>query len=160
MEECVQSVGSFSLYSSYAVLCFCYLLLVLNVDFRLPCDFEEICALLTCCWLPPRAHFPMQSLCHRAGFLFSSDSWPLKMGLLRCSETSVNKYHTTPRNIPEERRSQSYVLTGLFTYLTSFRCWYIQHVTFQGPSTRLASFVFECIQIHSNAFSTAPWSFH
>jgi hypothetical protein len=28
------------------------------------------------------------------------------MGPTRCPETSVNSYHTTPRNIPEERRSQ------------------------------------------------------
>ena len=34
-----------------------------------------------------------------------SDSWPVKMGPIRCPETSVNNYHTTPRNIPEERRS-------------------------------------------------------
>jgi hypothetical protein len=27
------------------------------------------------------------------------------MGPIRCPETSVNDYHTTPRNIPEERRS-------------------------------------------------------
>ena len=32
-------------------------------------------------------------------------SWPFKMGPIRCPETSVNNYHTTPRNIPEERRS-------------------------------------------------------
>jgi hypothetical protein len=30
-----------------------------------------------------------------------------KMGPVRCPETSVNNYHTTPRNIPEERRSRS-----------------------------------------------------
>jgi hypothetical protein len=29
----------------------------------------------------------------------------LKMGPIRCPETSVNNYHTTPRNIPEERKS-------------------------------------------------------
>jgi hypothetical protein len=28
---------------------------------------------------------------------------PVKMGPIRCPETSVNNYHTTPRNIPEER---------------------------------------------------------
>jgi hypothetical protein len=30
----------------------------------------------------------------------------VKMGPIRRPETSVNNYHTTPRNIPEERRSQ------------------------------------------------------
>jgi hypothetical protein len=32
------------------------------------------------------------------------DSWPLKVGPIRCPETSVNSYHTTPRNIPKNRR--------------------------------------------------------
>jgi hypothetical protein len=27
------------------------------------------------------------------------------MGPIHCPETSVNNFHTTPRNIPEERRS-------------------------------------------------------
>jgi hypothetical protein len=31
---------------------------------------------------------------------------PVKMGPIRCPETSVNYYHTTPRNTPEERRFQ------------------------------------------------------
>jgi hypothetical protein len=30
----------------------------------------------------------------------------MKMGPTRCPETSVNNYHMTPRNIPEDRRSQ------------------------------------------------------
>jgi hypothetical protein len=33
------------------------------------------------------------------------DSWPLKMRPISCHETLVNNYHTTPRNMPEERRS-------------------------------------------------------
>jgi hypothetical protein len=33
-----------------------------------------------------------------------SDSWPVRMGPVRCPETSVNNYHTTPRNTPEDRR--------------------------------------------------------
>jgi hypothetical protein len=33
-------------------------------------------------------------------------SWPLKMGSIRCPETSVKDYHSTLRNIAEERRSQ------------------------------------------------------
>jgi hypothetical protein len=31
---------------------------------------------------------------------------PLKMGPIRCPETLVNNYHTTPSNIPAERMSQ------------------------------------------------------
>ena len=37
----------------------------------------------------------------------AKDSWPLKMGLMQCPETSVNNYETTPCNIPEERRCYS-----------------------------------------------------
>ena len=37
---------------------------------------------------------------------FSWTSWPLKMGPIVCSETSVTNYHSTLRRIPEERRSQ------------------------------------------------------
>jgi hypothetical protein len=40
-----------------------------------------------------------------SGVLFFLDSWPLKMGLIRCPETLVNNYHTTPCNIPEECRT-------------------------------------------------------
>jgi hypothetical protein len=36
---------------------------------------------------------------------FSSRTRPVKMGPILCPETSVNNYHATPRNIPEERRS-------------------------------------------------------
>jgi hypothetical protein len=42
---------------------------------------------------------------HLQGSRGFSNSWPLKMGTIRCPETSVNNYHSTPRNIPEERRS-------------------------------------------------------
>ena len=34
----------------------------------------------------------------------SSTSWPLNMRPIRCSETSVKNYHSSLRNIPEERR--------------------------------------------------------
>jgi hypothetical protein len=36
------------------------------------------------------------------------------MGLTRYPETSVNNYHTTPRNIPEELKSFPFLL-GLLT---------------------------------------------
>jgi hypothetical protein len=35
----------------------------------------------------------------------------VQMGPIRCPETSVNNYHTTPLNIPEERRSQQHIST-------------------------------------------------
>jgi hypothetical protein len=42
----------------------------------------------------------------RRGFLLGP-LWPLKMGPIRCAETSVKDYHITLRNIEEERRSQT-----------------------------------------------------
>jgi uracil phosphoribosyltransferase len=48
-------------------------------------DVDEICALL--------------------GY-YAASSRPLKMGPIRCPETSVNNYHMTPRNIPEEHRCE------------------------------------------------------
>jgi hypothetical protein len=42
----------------------------------------------------------------KTSWSFSSwTSWPLRMGPIRCPENSVNYYHTTLRNIPEECRS-------------------------------------------------------
>jgi hypothetical protein len=35
-------------------------------------------------------------------------SWPLKMGPIGCPETSVQNYHSTLSNIPEERRSHEH----------------------------------------------------
>jgi hypothetical protein len=37
---------------------------------------------------------------------FQGSRWPLKMGPIDCSETSVNKYRTTWRHIPEEGTSR------------------------------------------------------
>jgi hypothetical protein len=35
-------------------------------------------------------------------------SWPLKMEPIRCPETSVKDYHSTPRYTPEERKSHQH----------------------------------------------------
>jgi hypothetical protein len=48
-----------------------------------------------------------------AGFVSFSDSWPLKIGPIRCPETSLNNYHTMTRNIPEERRSHQHGVGSL-----------------------------------------------
>jgi hypothetical protein len=41
-------------------------------------------------------------------------SWPFKMGPIRCPETSIKDYHSTLRNVPEERRSPQ---PAILTYL-------------------------------------------
>jgi hypothetical protein len=40
----------------------------------------------------------------RDNVLVPSESWPVRMGPIRCLETSVNDYHTTPCNNPEDHR--------------------------------------------------------
>jgi hypothetical protein len=47
----------------------------------------------------------VDAICALLGYYAARTSLSLKMGPIRSPETSVNNYHTTPRNIPEERRS-------------------------------------------------------
>jgi hypothetical protein len=49
-----------------------------------------------------RPRYAVQFLCYRFSFLL--ESWPVKMGPIRCPETSVNNYHTTPCNYSEDHR--------------------------------------------------------
>jgi hypothetical protein len=58
--------------------------------------------------------FGTRHQCHLQG---SKYFWPLKMVPIHCPETSVDDYHTTPRNTPEERRSQ------LLQCLQTFANW-------------------------------------
>jgi hypothetical protein len=56
-------------------------------------------------WLSSHHTFPYPAVLSRffvTGFLSYSESWPVRMGPIRCSETSVNNYHTTPCNNPED----------------------------------------------------------
>jgi hypothetical protein len=47
-------------------------------------------------------------------------SWPFKMGPIRCTETSVQDYHSTLHNTPEERRSQVNISYDSFRYSVPF----------------------------------------
>jgi hypothetical protein len=53
-----------------------------------------------------------------------SDSWPVQMGPIRCPETSVNNYQTTPRNTPEDRRFHKLLL-----FLLLLLCLLLRFVT-------------------------------
>jgi hypothetical protein len=68
---------------------------------------------------PPRCadQFP----CYRLSFLL--ESWPVKVGPIRCPETSVNNYHTTPCNYPEDRRFHL-CLYFTFFYMVHMYCLY------------------------------------
>jgi hypothetical protein len=70
--------------------------------------------------LPPRCWWDLRS----SGIL--RGSWPLKMGPTHCPETSVNNYHTTPHNIPEERRLHILFIL-LLLYLISVKNFSFQH---------------------------------
>jgi hypothetical protein len=48
-------------------------------------------------------------------------SLPLRMGQIHCPETSVNNYHTTLRNISEERSSSQHVSRSLKSQLLQMR---------------------------------------
>jgi hypothetical protein len=75
----------------------------------------DICALLRCYAassgnpLPTFRHnisVPSSSVKNSNGLHLTS--CPLKMGPIRCPETSVKHYHSTLRNTPEERRSHQH----------------------------------------------------
>jgi hypothetical protein len=57
------------------------------------------------------------------GFLSRLDSWPVRMGPIRCPETSINNYHTRPRNTPEDRRFYQHRGRSL----KSFYAWYFTY---------------------------------
>jgi hypothetical protein len=64
------------------------------------------------------------------------DNVSVRVRVVRCPETSVNNYHTTPRNIAEERRSQISVyliLPGYYIFL-SLRSKHYSGTCFQRPS--------------------------
>jgi hypothetical protein len=54
-----------------------------------------------------------------AGFLSHSESWPVKMGPISCPETSVNNYHTTPCNYPEDHKFHQHRGGSLKSNLTT-----------------------------------------
>jgi hypothetical protein len=81
-------------------------------------DVDEICALLGYYSassgnpLPTfRDNVSVQS--SRAKKSSSWNSWPLKMGPIRCPEASVKDYHSTRRNLPEEHRYMEMLLEDL-----------------------------------------------
>jgi hypothetical protein len=59
------------------------------------------------------------------GFLSYLESWPVKMGPIRCPETSVNNYHTTPCNYPEDHGLTSVYMWQVLSQNT--HCFKICH---------------------------------
>jgi hypothetical protein len=110
-----------------------------------PVGCHHACRLLPC--------RTFQNLRYRllAFFLSYSDSWPVK-GPIRCPETPVNNYHTTPRNIPEERRSNyEYAHTHTHTHTHSCVLGYNELVTWPVSEFYILHYNFELI-----LFGTRP----
>jgi hypothetical protein len=79
-----------------------------------PCRTRPFCDLvstpLSSYWLSSHHTFPYPAVLSSSfvtGFLSYLESWPVRMGPIRCPETSVNNYHTTPCNNQEDHRFQS-----------------------------------------------------
>jgi hypothetical protein len=91
-----------------------------------------------------------------------ADSWPVKMGPICCAETSVNNYHTTPRNIPEERRCHLHRGGSLKSRLLS-SCWYSCFLfcrsCVQVPSgtPQVCRSVHHCLQLRNSTSYTRQW---
>ena len=75
-------------------------------------DVDEICALLG--YYAPSSGNPLPTFRDNVSVPSSrikkskKQRGPLKMGPIRCPETSVKDYHSTLRNIPKERRSNQH----------------------------------------------------
>jgi len=54
------------------------------------------------------------------GWEIQEERWPLRMGPIRCPETSVGNYHSRLRNIPEERRSHLHRSETPKTFIVCF----------------------------------------
>jgi hypothetical protein len=79
----------------------------------------------------PREPSKLVSMLH-VGFLFVLDTWALKVGLIRCTETSVNNYHTTLCNIVENvALTDAFVCALQLAFVTSL------HVRYQLQSVQL-----------------------
>jgi hypothetical protein len=76
---------------------------------------------------------------------------PVKMRPIRCPETSVNNYHTTPRNIPEDRRSQPQSIAGLnIRYACVLPLFYACNV--ESVSKHM-----KCILYTANLLESSSW---
>jgi hypothetical protein len=89
-------------------------------------------------------------------------SWPLKMGPIRCPETSVKDFHSTLRNTLEERRSHQhsdgspksrivgdcYARWQLFLWSSQGERGYIFLSALQGPSLPIPTILLRISQIH------------
>jgi hypothetical protein len=86
-----------------------------------------------------------------AGFLSYSESWPVKMGPTCCPETSVNNYHTTPCNYPEDHRFQFNISlrtkADCLTWLQVSRLWRHKHLDAGPPPVAL-------VALHQTEFLT------
>jgi len=75
-------------------------------DFRFPFDTNLNLKLMTCKITTSAFMKKRVALHNTVSPIFTGQDWPVKMGLIRCHETSQNYYQSKLRNIPEERKSR------------------------------------------------------
>jgi hypothetical protein len=74
-------------------------------------DVDDICDLLGCYAASSGNHLPtFRDNVSVKSSRVKKTSCPFKMGPINCPETSVKNYHSTLRNVSEERRSQGMIL--------------------------------------------------
>jgi hypothetical protein len=82
------------------------------------------CWLLLCLreWVPLQIFSVMLTntfvFYYKYTFFSYSESWPVKMWPIRCPETSVSNYHTTPCNYPEDYRFHTFFFLKFWGYFT------------------------------------------
>jgi hypothetical protein len=85
----------------------------------------------------------------RSSWLLISSSWtscPLKMGQIRCSETSVKSYYSTLCNNPEERKSHQHCGWSLKSRIGSVGFQWCDHVEgFKFNSQITGAFLSACL---------------
>jgi hypothetical protein len=135
-------INSFIFFKFLLVVYLYFICLALSLFFLLQVILFHICfpTVLAVCFLGPHSSYmlvvstPLSNywlssphmFCYLTvlssfyviGFLSYSESWPVRMEPIRCPETSVNNYHTTPCNNPEDHRDFNIRYVAGFEVLT------------------------------------------
>jgi len=90
--------------------------------------------------------------------LYFLDSWPLKLGPIGCSKTSVRNYHYSLRNNPEEPSSYLLCSRSLKSVLCSSKfCLFYNFVLFCSNTFFINYALFKCIWIMWCSRTCSMW---
>ena len=98
----------------------------------------------------------LRSSLHQNSTKNSWTFWPLMMGPICCPKSSVQNYHSTLRNIREERRSHLHRGKGLKSPILQFcfvgvTCWFTTYIHFFSWSC------FDAVVCYFDRISFPPW---